>query len=49
MDRPGFEFQQGLRDFSLLQNVKTSSGDHPASRSMGTGVLSRGNVAGASC
>ena len=30
------------RDFPLLQTVQTGSGAHPASYSMGTGVLSRG-------
>jgi hypothetical protein len=28
------------RDFSLLQNVQTGSGVHPASHSMGTRILS---------
>jgi hypothetical protein len=32
----------GVRDFSLLQNVQTDSGTHPASNSIDTGVLSRG-------
>jgi hypothetical protein len=31
----------GVKDFSLLQNFQSSSGAHPASYSMGTGVLSR--------
>ena len=34
------------RDFSLLQTVQTISWAHPASHSMGTGVLSRGKEAG---
>jgi hypothetical protein len=32
----------GARDFSLLQNVHTSSGVHPASSSVGSRVLSKG-------
>jgi hypothetical protein len=30
----------GAKDFSLFQNVQTSSGSHSASYCMGTGVLS---------
>jgi len=37
-----------IRDFSLLHNVKSSSGAHPASYSMGiVGVLHEGTGAGA--
>jgi len=32
----------GPRDFSLSQNIHTGSGAHPASYSVGTGVISRG-------
>jgi hypothetical protein len=38
----GVQIPIGARHFSLLQNVLTSSGPHPASYSMGTGVLSQG-------
>jgi hypothetical protein len=34
--RPGFDSRQG-QDFSLLHNVQTGSGAHPASYPMGTG------------
>ena len=37
----GMESRHAQRDFSLLQNVQTGSGAHPASHSMGTGVLFR--------
>ena len=40
--RSGVRGSAGERDFYLLQNVQTSSGDHPASYSVGTGLLSRG-------
>ena len=49
MDGPGFELRQGLRDLSLFKKVQTDPGAHPTSHSMGTGVLSRDNVTGASC
>ena len=41
LDGPGFEIRQGQQNF-LLQNVQNGTGAHPASHSMGTGVLSRG-------
>ena len=45
--RPGIWILLGVRDFSVLQNVQTGSGAHPASCSLGTGVLSWGvKVAG---
>jgi hypothetical protein len=34
-------------DFTLFQNLKTRSGDHPASYSIGPGVFNRGKAAGA--
>jgi hypothetical protein len=40
--RSGFQMPAEARDFSLLQNVKTCFGDHPASYLMGAGVHSRG-------
>jgi hypothetical protein len=36
----GVRIHAGARHLSRLQNVQTSSGAHPASYSMGTGVLS---------
>jgi hypothetical protein len=39
--RPGFDSRQGL-DFSLLHNVQTGSGAHPAFYSAGTGAFSPG-------
>ena len=36
------QIQTWREDFSFLQNIQTSSGDHPASYSMGTVVLSQG-------
>ena len=40
--RSRLQIQAETRDFSVLQNVHTGSEDHPASFSVGTGVLSRG-------
>jgi len=40
--QPGIRMLLGVRDFSVLQNVQTGSGAHPASCSLGTGVLSWG-------
>ena len=37
----GVRIPEKARDFSLLQNVQTGSGAHPASYSLGTGVLHR--------
>jgi hypothetical protein len=37
----GLRIPARTRDFSLLQNVRTGSGSHPASCSGGSGVLSR--------
>jgi hypothetical protein len=37
MDRLGDQILIGARDFSLLQNVQTDSGVHPASYSAGAG------------
>jgi hypothetical protein len=36
----------GMRDFSLFQNVQTSSGAHPTSGAMGIGVSFHGWVRG---
>ena len=41
-----FEIPVGVKDFSFLQNAQTSSGAHPASYSVGTGVSSVGKAAG---
>jgi len=38
----GVRTSVGARDLSLLQNVQTSSGDHPVSPSVGTGVKAAG-------
>ena len=38
--RSGVQIPAGVRHFSLLQNVWTSSGAHPAPYSMGSGVHS---------
>jgi hypothetical protein len=35
----------GERDFTFLHNFQAGSGAHPASFSMGTGVISKGNAA----
>ena len=40
--RSGARIPVGERDFSLLRNVQTGSGTHPASCSVGTEVLLRG-------
>jgi hypothetical protein len=37
--RNGVRILAGARDFSLLRNMQTGSGAHPASYSMGTGAL----------
>ena len=42
--RFGVRVPVGARDFSFLQNVKTGSGTHPASYSVGTGSLFRVRV-----
>jgi hypothetical protein len=34
----GVRFPAGLKDLSLLYNVRTSSGAHPPSYTMGTGA-----------
>jgi hypothetical protein len=39
--RPGFDSRQG-QDFSLLHNVQTDSGAHPASCPRGNGQFSPG-------
>jgi hypothetical protein len=38
----GIRIATGAKRCSILQNVQTNSGNHPASYCMGTGVLSRG-------
>jgi hypothetical protein len=44
--RPGFDTEQGL-NFSLLHNVQTGTGAHPASYRMGTaGCFPAGKAAG---
>jgi hypothetical protein len=44
----GVRFQAGIRDFSLVHSVQTSSGAHPASYPMSDWVsFLRGKVAGA--
>jgi len=40
---------RGKKDFSLLQNAETGSEAHLVSYQMGTGVIFRGNAAGAWC
>ena len=45
--RPGFRIPVEAKDFSVIQNVQTGSGAHPAFYTMGTGVISQGKVAGA--
>jgi hypothetical protein len=42
----GVRILVGARDFSLLQNIHTVSGTHPASCSVGMGILSQGKAAG---
>jgi hypothetical protein len=42
--RPGFDTQQGI-DFSLLHNVQTGSGAHPASYPVGTAAYFPGGKA----
>lgn len=44
----GFELLHRARDFSLLRNTQTVSGDPPSSHLIGTGAHSRGTAAGAS-
>jgi hypothetical protein len=38
----GVQFPAGVRDSSVLRNIQTGSGTHPASYIMGTEVPSRG-------
>jgi hypothetical protein len=42
LDKPGIESRQRQEIFSLLQISHTGSENHPASYSMGIGVLSQG-------
>jgi hypothetical protein len=43
----GVQFPTGAREFSLLHNIETGSGAHPASYPMGTGnSLPVGKAAG---
>jgi hypothetical protein len=37
LDGMGFDFLQGLRNFSLLQSIQTGSAAHPASYPMDNG------------
>lgn len=47
--RRGVRIPVGARDFSLLEILRTGSGAHLASYSVGTRVISRGKAAGAWC
>jgi len=40
MNGAGLRYQEGQKTFSLLQNIKTLSGAHPASYSIRIKVLS---------
>jgi hypothetical protein len=40
--RSGVQIPDRVRDFSLLHDIQTGSGDHSLSYSLGTGVLSWG-------
>jgi hypothetical protein len=46
MADPGFKSRRGKTNLSLLQNIKTNSGAHPASYLMGSGLLSPGGGGG---
>ena len=46
--RFAFRIPAGVKDFSVLQNVQTGSGSHPASCSTGTGSTFPGNKAAGS-
>jgi len=42
LDGPRFESQQGQDIYSVIKNIQTASGAHPASYSLSTGVFPQG-------